>query len=292
MIAYLLLFVSVSFAVINGCVLHSFNNRDIRNIGDTFFFNGGISAIWIVLLTAFSLISNDFVITSGSAIYGTIYGVIICSFLLFKNFAFTSGPVSLTTLIGSCPFILTTLFGLIFMDQSIKPLQIVGILMTIVSLFLCICPKKGEKISLKWLVFSSLFFLAGGGVGILYMLFGASDSKTEINGMMFCAACVAFVLYFLVGFVINLVNKNPCPKIHKSGLVFILLCGIASCTNMRLNLYLSTVIPSVVFFPLSNGSVVILSALSVMLLYKEKLRKIQMLGMVIGLAALVVIAVA
>ncbi len=292
MITYILLFIAVAFAVINGCILHSFNNRDIRNVGDTFFFNGGISAIWVIILAVFSTVSGDFVISSGSAFYGAIYGVIICSFLLFKNLSLTSGPVSLTILIGSCPFILTTLFGVIFMNQSVNAMQILGIILIIVSLILCISPKKGEKISIKWLILSAMFFLAGGGVGILYMVFGASDSASEINGMMFCAACVAFVLYFLVGFIINLISKKPCPKIHKSGIPFILLCGIASCTYMRMNLYLSTVIPSVVFFPLSNSSVVILSTLSGVILFKEKLSKVQISGMLIGLAALVITGIA
>lgn len=292
MINYVLLFVAVAFAVINGCFLHSFDNRDIRSVGDTFFFNGGISAVWIIVLGVFSVISGDFVISSGSVFYGAIYGVIICSFLLFKNLSLTSGPVSLTILIGSCPFILTTLFGVIFMNQSINAMQIMGIVMIIVALVLCISPKKGERISAKWLAFSALFFLAGGGVGILYMLFGASDAKNEINAMMFCAACVAFVLYFVVGFIINLIKKEPCPKIHKSGIKFILLCGIASSTYMRMNLYLSTVIPAVVFFPLANGSVVIFSTLSGVLLYKERLSKIQIIGMLIGLAALVITGIA
>ena len=62
MINYVLLFVAVAFAVINGCFLHSFDNRDIRSVGDTFFFNGGISAVWIIVLGVFSVISGDFVI--------------------------------------------------------------------------------------------------------------------------------------------------------------------------------------------------------------------------------------
>ncbi len=284
---YFLLLIAVSFAVANGCILHSFDNRDIRNTGDTFFFNGGISIIWVILLTMLSLISKDFVISKGSVFYGCIYGVIICAFLLFKNLSLTSGPVSLTILIGSCPFIMTTLFGVIFMKQDIRIMQIAAILLILVAVFLCISPKKGEKISVKWLLFCLMFFFAGGGVGILYMLFGASDAATEINAMMLCAAITATVLYFVVGTLLNVISKNPMPKIHRSGILFIIACGIASCVYMRLNVYLSTVIPSVIFFPVSNVSVVILSALSGVFLYKERLSRIQSVGMIIGLIALV-----
>ncbi len=85
MFNYFLLCIAVAFAVINGCILHGFANRDIRNVGDTFFFNGGISAIWIVILAFFSAVSGDFKISAGSMFYGVIYGIIICSFLLFKK---------------------------------------------------------------------------------------------------------------------------------------------------------------------------------------------------------------
>ncbi len=292
MFTYILFLIAVVFTVANACILHKFDNRDIRNVGDIFFFNGGLSIAWILVLSLFSLISGDFRISAGSAFYGTVYGIIICLFLLFKNLALTSGPVSLSTLIGSCPFILTTIYGVIFMNQDINAMQILGMVMIMISLTLCVCPKKGERISGKWLIFSALFFLAGGGVGIIYMLFGASNAATEINGMMLCAACVATVLYFATGLIINASKKSPTPKIYKSGIAFILLSGIASCTYMRMNLYLSTVIPSVVFFPLSNGSVVILSTISGMLLFKERLNKAQILGMIIGLAALVITGIA
>ncbi len=293
MFNYFLLFVAVAFTVANACVLKQFNNRDIRNTGDIFWFNGGVSVLWICILSAFSLVTNDFELSITSIVFGSIYGVIICMFLLFKNLAVTNGPVALTTLIGSCTFLITTIFGVLYYKQDIKLMQIVGISLIFISLFLCINPKKStQKLTAKWFLFSLIFFLAGGGVGVIYMMFGKSDAAAEINGMMLCAAIVATVLYFLVGAILNGVQKKSCPKIHKSALIFILLSGIATCTYMRMNLYISTVIPSVVFFPVSNGSVVILSAVFGRILFKEKLTKIQVLGMVIGLAALVITGIA
>ncbi len=288
MLTWILFAVAVMFAVANGCVLHSFADRGIRNTGDTFFFNGGVSTVWIVSLLTFSLVSSDLRFSADSLLYGMIYGVVICSFLLFKNLAVTSGPVSLTTLIGSCPFILTMLFGVLCLGQSINGYQIAGILLILVALCLCVSPQKGGMaFSAKWLIYCSLFFLAGGGVGITYMLFGGSDAATEINGMVLCAAVVATVLYFLVGTVLNAVKGQPAPKIHRSGWKFILLCGLLSCTYMRLNLYLSTVIPAVVFFPVSNGMNVILAAVAGRFLYRERLTRPQLVGIGIGLVAII-----
>ncbi len=291
MMAYLLMLVSIAFASANSCVLHAFGNRGIRGLGDTFYFNGGIASCWIVLLGLLSLVSGDFAISTGSIMYGCVYGVIICAFLLFKNLALTSGPVSLTMLIGSCPFILTTVFGVAFMKQSVSTLKLVGTAMIIVALVLCLKQdKSGEKkeLSLLWLIYSVAFFLAGGGVGIIYMLFGVSDSATEINAMMLCAAATATLLYFGVGSLIGAKNRER-PAIHRSGLPFIIACGVASCVYMRMNLWLSTVIPAVIFFPVSNGSLVLITTATSRLLFGERLTKRQLVGMAVGIVAIVTV---
>ncbi len=291
--SYLLLFVAVAFTVANACVLKQFNNRGIRSNGDVFWFQGGVCVLWIALLSIFSLITNDLQLSKTSIIFGSIYGVIICLFLLFKTLAITSGPVSLTTLIGSCTFIITTFFELIYYKQNIKLMQFIGILLIFVSLFLCINPKKStQKLSGRWFLHSIIFFLAGGGVGVIYMMFGKSDGASQINGMMLCAGVVSAILFFLFGIIINKFKKMPSPKIRKRSFIFIILSGIATCTYMRMNLYLSTVIPSIVFFPVSNGSVVILSAVFGSVLFKEKFTKTQIVGMIIGLIAIVVTGMA
>ena len=50
-IAYPLMALSITFAVINACLLHKFGNKDMTTPGDLFFFNGGISIIWTIVLS-------------------------------------------------------------------------------------------------------------------------------------------------------------------------------------------------------------------------------------------------
>ncbi len=291
---YLLMALSILVSVANGCFLKLFGNRDIKNTGESFFFNGGISIVWILLLSALSIVTNDLTLSKGSLIYGCLYGVIIASFLLFKNLSLTSGPVSLTMLIGSSTFLLTTLFGLA-LGQDVSLLKGIGNILIFCSLFLCLGKSKkgekqgGEKLTAKWFIFCLLFFLAGGGVGIIYMLFGRSDGANEINGMMLTASVTAMVLYFVIGTLLNVIKEQPMPKIHKSGWLYILLCGVASCVYMRLNLFLSTVIPSVIFFPVSNGSMVILSTVCGALFFKERLTVRQWIGMAVGAASIILV---
>ena len=161
--------------------------------------------------------------------------------------------------------------------------------MLFISLLLCVNPKKsGEKLTAKWFVYSFLFFLAGGAVGIIYKVFAKSDAAGEYNGMMLTASIVSAILFFVFGLLVNLFSKKQMPKIRKSSLMYIILCGIVSCVYIRLNLSLSAVIPSAVFFPVSNGAMVILSTVTGKLFFSEKLNKTQITGILIGLAAIVI----
>jgi len=55
-----------------------------------------------------------------------------------------------------------------------------------------------------------------------------------------------------------------------------------------LNLRLSGLLPSQLFFPLVNGSAIVLSSLMSVLLFKEHLSKKQTVGLVGGIASLIV----
>lgn len=286
---YLLMTVSIFFAALNSLILRKFKNRTFSTSGDVFFFNGAISIIWIIIMLLWTVFSDDFVFSLPAIFFGIIYGIILCMFLYFKTESLANGPVSLTTLIGSCAFIVATGFGVIYNNETVSISQAIGMALILVSLIMCIFPQKsGEKLTLKWFFFCFMFFLAGGFVGIFYKVFGKSSAKEQVNLMMLCASVTSAILFFLSGILINGIKKEPFPKIKKEALLFILLSGIAGCVYIRLNVSLSKVIPSAIFFPVSNGAMVIISTLAGGILFKEKLNKLQATGICLGLFAIII----
>lgn len=71
--------------------------------------------------------------------------------------------------------------------------------------------------------------------------------------------------------------------------MYVLLSGITGCIYIRLNVSLSGIIPSAIFFPVANGGIVILTTLAGAVIFKERLKAVQLLGVAIGLAAIVII---
>ena len=90
---YLLMLVSICFAVTNNCLLHRLPPSTFRTPGDIYFYNGCINGGWVVLMVIFSAITNDFAISGESVIFGIIYGVLLVVFLLSKSMAMVEGPV-------------------------------------------------------------------------------------------------------------------------------------------------------------------------------------------------------
>ena len=66
-----------------------------------------------------------------------------------------------------------------------------------------------------------------------------------------------------------------------------LASGVCVAVNNKLNLYLSGVMDSAVFFPIVNGGGLVLTTLAAVLLFKEKLSTKQWIGVVIGIASVV-----
>jgi len=68
-----------------------------------------------------------------------------------------------------------------------------------------------------------------------------------------------------------------------------LICGGCSFGMNYINLKLSGLLPSQLFFPLVNGSAIVLSSLMSVILFKERLSKRQTIGLVGGIVSLIAI---
>lgn len=285
---YLLMCVAISFAAVNSVILRIFKNRTFRTPGDVFFFNGGVSLVWIVVMATWCAIDGAG-FSFGTVAYAAAYAVILCLFLYLKTEALATGPVALTTLISSAAFIVPTLFGVLRYREGVSLAQGLGMALITLSLFMCINPKKsGEKLSARWFIYCFAFFLVGGILGIFYKIFGASPYAGEVNGMMLCASAFSAILFFAFGMVLNAAKKASLPRLPRESLFFVLTSGIAGCIYIRLNISLSAVIPSAIFFPVSNGALVLISTAAGCALFREKLSRLQVAGLLVGLVAIAV----
>lgn len=83
------------------------------------------------------------------------------------------------------------------------------------------------------------------------------------------------------------VDFSVSPKSVVFIISVMLICGICAGLNNSINLYLSGVVDSVVFFLIVNGVPLMASLITSFLIFKEKLSVKQIIGLICGIIAIV-----
>ena len=105
-------------------------------------------------------------------------------------------------------------------------------------------------------------------------------------------AAVCYLLLFLTGSFRTSKREPLLPYLKAylpKSLPYILICGLVSCCYQRLNLDLAGKLPSVLFFPVFNGGVILLSSVTGWVFFREKLTKLQIFGLISGFISILVI---
>ena len=196
---YLFLAVSVLAAVANNMLLHLPILKRCRV--NEFAFNGGVAAVWIVLLLAFNGGLHGY--SSDTFLYGALYGIVLAGFLFCKMQAFANGPIHFTSLIGSSSFILTTVFNAVYWKEAVSPWQIAGIVLMLAAVFLITYRPRREnteqkqKLTWKWKIYAAFFFLFSALTGIIFRFHQAADTARTDEMMIFASAVVIALLAIL-----------------------------------------------------------------------------------------------
>ncbi len=221
---------------------------------------------------------------------GIVFGLITTVQVVSTLLALQTGPMSFTTIIVSFSSLITAFSGVLFWHETLRWLQIVGIALMVCSFFFAIEKKEDEKkASGKWLTLCLVALVGRGLVGVMQKTHQTSAYKGEINAFLIVAFLVSSLVSWILIFVFSKKEKvEILPKTEKNTLNWLLLAvivltGVFVAVNNKLNLYLSGVMDSAVFFPIVEGGGLVLTALAALVIFKEKPTKKQWIGIVIGM---------
>ena len=80
-------------------------------------------------------------------------------------------------------------------------------------------------------------------------------------------------------------------RIISKSTIFVIVAGIIIGAVNKINLYLSGVMVSYIFFPIVNGGVIILSSLAAITVFREKLSRNQLIGLLFGIASVLCLGI-
>ncbi len=164
---YFLLFLSVLFGTLK--------NTFSKQLGAM---DKGISQIHLINCYTLGLACIIFIVLNRgftpASVLTVVIGILYALFSLGSQIALIAamncGPVSFTSLIFSCGFIISTILGAVYYQETISLSKIVGIAIMIIAMWICISPKKMQNFSARWLSLSLTAFLCAGIVGFLQKL--------------------------------------------------------------------------------------------------------------------------
>lgn len=271
---------SISSMVVQNCFFNSVCKRELRTSDHVYRFNIILYAVNI-LLFGLGLIGGG--ISLFTVLLGLVFGVATALSNFYKMRSLSEGPMHITLLITTASMIIPTMSG-VFFGESFSILKLIFVVILIGFLYLSFDTSGGGKINKKWIIFVILAFLMQGAIGVLQKVHQTSEYKSELSGFLF----VAFTCSLLYS---RIMAKRSFKELDfgKKHVIFAVVCGICTYLMNYLNLKLSGLLPTQLFFPLVNGSAIVLSSLSSVLIFKEKISRRQLVGLVGGIFALVAI---
>ena len=206
----------------------------------------------------------------------------ICNISLIH--ALKNGPASLTSLFISLSMIITSVWSCIFWKNPFTVNVGIGLVATILSLFFCLYNGKNEeKFSWKWLIFAFLAMLGNAGCSIVQRT-QQMQFNYQYGNMMMTFATFFSMLGCLFVFLRS--DKTDSPALLKK--TWYLPTAAGAC-NVLLNLFVmllanTALSPSLIYPTIGVGGLVVVMLFS-LIAFKEKLNKLQWIGIVVGAIA-------
>lgn len=282
-IGYLLFAISLSAKVTYKSFANFSSKKFLKTTGD-FHLCNLLMMIFCFIMFAVLAIKN------GLSVYSLLLGILFGFAMLINNtfgmLAFSAGPMNVTDLIVTASMLMPAVSGVILYGEKFSLPKLLSTLFLIFFIHLCVKTEKGgPKINKRWLIYTLIAFLSQGAIGVMQKIHQSSEHKDELFGFL----AVAFLASLISSAVVTS-KKKPTVKLTKGQFAIIGVQGICMFLMHFLNLKLAGFGPSQMFFPISAGSGIILVLLISVFIFKEKMTKRQIVGLIGGIASIIAIA--
>ncbi len=259
-----------------------FAKKNVKTQADGVFFNG-----LIFFFTALMVIKNAFPFKFPVFLFGAVFGILSVLFQLFYIKAMSCGNVSLTVMMVNLAMIFPIAVSVFFYGEKLNFLRFLGLILTIIALVLGAGKSDAQIDFKKWLLFSLATSLINGAVLVNQKIFGktiwGTESKSFVAYGYITATLVSVLLYAFISKKGNGITFKIKPSVFLYGLCLGLFLGVFQVLNTKA----IATIDGTLLFPSYNGGSLILSSISGILILRDKLNKKQLLSIVIGTAAIV-----
>lgn len=201
------------------------------------------------------------------------------------NIAVNVGSLSLTALLVSFSLMVPTFYGLFFRNEDVSVGLIPGLVLLSVSLILVNTKNEEIKISFKWIVAVLLAFIGNGMCSTVQKMQQVAFEDAYKNEFMIIALAITTASLLVFAFFYEQKDLKLCVK---KGIWLAVFCGVANgIVNLLVMLLNSRNFPASLMFPIISAGGIVVTYFVSKYFYKEQLTKMQLIGFVLGIGAVV-----
>lgn len=227
-----------------------------------------------------------------AALLGSIF---IATFVLIARTIQTFG-ISITSVMQRMSLIITVTFAFVVFQEAVTFFKIVGILFALLAVFLASynpAELKTQQVKNKWLVFLPFAVLIASGFIESVLQYVQEVLLTDNTGQLkfttFLFGTAAF--FGIIALVFNLLTGKM--RFHIRHLIAGIALGVPNFGSIYFLLKMLEIgWDGSVVFPINNVAVIILSTVIAILMFKEKLTKLNKVGILMAVVAIILIGYA
>ena len=219
--------------------------------------------------------------------YAVIAGtVFMANFYVFAASSKKDG-VAITAVSSKMSVVIPVTAGFLLFEDSLSLFKLSGILLGLFSFYLILNPGKEIKINKEYVFLPILLFLGTGTNDTIVKYVQFNFLKGDESIFVDTVFLVSFILSFAV-LIIRVALKKV--KVEIKSILAGLVLGAVNFFGAWNFLKSMSYFEASVLFPVINVSVVVLSALTGIIIFNERLRKINIMGILIAITAILMIS--
>ena len=221
-----------------------------------------------------------------SMLVGVIFIVVFYLFALSSQKA----GIAITAVSSKMSVVIPVVLGFLYFNEEATVKKIAGIALVLVSFFLLLQKKKGSKINYKYIFLPILIFIGNGINDSLNknVQFEFIQDNTQ-EYFLYLTVLFAFALIF--GLMISIFRpKKNRKKINKQTIIGGFVLGIFNYVATLAFIRGLNEMNVSIFIPILNVSIVSLSAILGLIIFKEELKLKKIIGILIAIIAILLIS--
>lgn len=286
---YLLIVLASCTSLAEGIIIKKYNGKYQSG---SFIFTAMISFFSMSFFLLSDLITDPQKLTFPAELlpYALVAGVWYCAATILTYIALQIGSFVISLLIISYSIVFTTAYGIIFLDEPTTLFTWLGFALIAISLFL-LRRKSDEssekkKFSFTWLICIAVSCVGNGAFAIISRMQQIRFDNGVTNEFMVIALTLSAVTLGIFGIV---KEKKQAWGSFKTCLPYAIGAGMSNGMTNMMSMFVNTLIPISIAAPTRSAVKNILSMGVSMAIFKEKFLPRQIVGVVLGAVAVVLL---